>query len=346
MGNVRTNNEDNLYCAGVTLTPETRLLPFSMTGETAAPCAFAVCDGMGGQEDGEFASLTAVSALTELDAAVKGATPDTIDSIVQEYVTKVNGAICNKMIEKSVRIGTTLALIIITPESIKPYNIGDSRIYNLTGGKLSQISEDHTLTAQKVSMGVLSAEQAKRDRDRHRLTRYLGIFEDEMVIEAEPLETLPTNENRRLLICSDGLTDMLPDYRIEKLLNGAAISDAANLLVGEALAAGGKDNTTCIVIDIDVDKKTDVNANVSADMQADVNANVSANIQADVNAIERANVNANLYANTNLASPEPMQVKKQSAPVRIFMMVVRLFKNIPSHIRKLIRRVAPNRGKK
>jgi protein phosphatase len=119
-------------------------------------------------------------------------------------------------------------------------------------GSLEQISEDHTLTMQKVKMGVLTLEQAQRDRDRHKLTRYLGIFEDEMTLEADSLTLppLPAAEHRRLLLCSDGLTDMLPDERIAEILLAATINDAADLLVEEALTAGGKDNVTCIIIDV------------------------------------------------------------------------------------------------
>ena len=250
MGKTRENNEDNLFCAGMMLTPETRDAPFAISGNATAPCVFAVCDGMGGQEDGEFASFAAVRGLTELEAAIKKAPAGKIDGLVQEYVTKINALICDKMREKSVRIGTTLALIIVTGSEIKPYNIGDSRIYELSGGKLWQISEDHTLVMQKVKMGVITNEQAKTDRDRHKLTRYLGIFEDEMAMEAEPLPVLSLTEPRRLLLCSDGLTDMVEDERIEEILLSADTSDAAEMLINEALANGGKDNVTCVVLDM------------------------------------------------------------------------------------------------
>ena len=250
-GNVRANNEDNLYCGGATLTPENRELPFTISGEAEVPCIFAVCDGMGGQEDGEFASFSAVNALTELEYELKSYTPVKTDEHVQKYVTKVNAYLCDVMSEKSVRIGSTLALVIITPDSVMPYNIGDSRIYQCTNGKLRQISEDHTLTMQKVKMGILTEEQARTDRDRHKLTRYLGIFEDEMIIEAEQHLALARSEHQRLLLCSDGLTDMLPDARIEEIMRDMpTTAEAADHLLKEALDNGGKDNTTIIVIDI------------------------------------------------------------------------------------------------
>jgi len=249
-GKIRENNEDNLYCAGAVIKPEASNDAFTLSGQLTAPCVFAICDGMGGQEEGEFASFAVASGLAELEAKIKAVAPNKIDNLVQEYVTKTNDIICAKMREKSIRIGTTLALIIITNGTIKPYNIGDSRIYALEDGKLKQISEDHNLTSQKVKMGVLTQEQARHDRDRNKLTRYLGIFEDEMVIEAESLPALPLTEHRRVLLCSDGLTDMVTDSRVEEILQATTTHNAAELLVKEALEQGGKDNVTCIVIDI------------------------------------------------------------------------------------------------
>jgi protein phosphatase len=250
MGKVRANNEDNLYCDGVTLTPETRDLHFALSGNTAVPCMLAVCDGMGGQEDGEFASLAAVTALGECAETVKAAASASLDAIVQEFVTKTNGLLCDKMREKSVRIGTTFALVIIAEQVIKLYNLGDSRIYALYGDRFSRVSEEHTLTEQKVKMGLLTEEQAEKDRDRHKLTQYLGIFEDELSVTAEVLEALPRDRNCRLLLCSDGLTDMVKNARIEEVMRTArSAEDAVRLLVAEALENGGRDNVTCIVAD-------------------------------------------------------------------------------------------------
>ena len=250
VGKVRMNNEDNLYCGGTFIAPEMQGDAFLASGEAIPPCVFAVCDGMGGQECGEFASLAAASALSELEESIKTAPPGKIDGLVQQYVQKANSIICDKMREKSARIGTTLALVVITNEDIRPYNIGDSRIYDFSNGKLRQISEDHTLAGQKVNMGIITKEQARHDRDRNKLTRYLGIFEDEMVMEAEPLPALSLNEPRRLLLCSDGLTDLVEDEKIKEILQSALISEAAEILVNTALENGGKDNVTCIVIDV------------------------------------------------------------------------------------------------
>ena len=250
IGKVRKNNEDNLYVPGRVIPYDSADAVFTATGDTRVPCVFAVCDGMGGQEHGEYASYVAASALAELEVAIKIAPTSDIDNLVQEYVTKVNSSICNKMREKSVRIGTTLALVVITSEEIRPYNIGDSRIYAMTDGELRQISEDHTLTMQKVNMGILTKEQAKHDLDRNKLTRYLGIFEDEMVMEAERLLPLAIRTHCPLVLASDGLTDLVVDEKIKEVLQSVETKSAAELLTIAALEKGGKDNISCIVINV------------------------------------------------------------------------------------------------
>lgn len=250
MGNVRTNNEDNLYCAGVTLTPETRDVPFSQSGEATSPCLLAVCDGMGGHAQGEAASLAAASALDALAAAMQEAPPGAPDSLVQEYISTVNRQLCEEMREKGLRMGTTLALVVIREDAIYPYNIGDSRIYAQVGGKLSQISREHTVAAQKVEMGFLSQEQARNDPDRHKLTLHLGIHEDELTLSAEAAAPIKLLDNCRVLLCSDGLTDFVSDEYIAEVLHAYSAADAADLLLRTALENGGKDNITCIVAHI------------------------------------------------------------------------------------------------
>jgi protein phosphatase len=161
-----------------------------------------------------------------------------------------NDILCAAMREKTVRMGTTMALALIAEDGVFTYGVGDSRIYALCGEKLRLLSEDHTLVMQKVKMGLLNEEQARKDKDWHKLTRYLGIFQDEMHIAAEAFPALAPGACR-LLLCSDGLTDLvLDDQIVEILCTHANQDDAAEALLQAALQGGGKDNCTCIVIDI------------------------------------------------------------------------------------------------
>ena len=248
VGRIRSNNEDNIYCGGIIIEPDMQDTSYSFKGEVETPCIFALCDGMGGQEDGEFASYVGVQGIAELEKAVKDAKPEEIDGLVQAYVVKINDIICERMKEKSVRIGTTIVLVVITDDLIRPYNIGDSRIYNYSKGKLEQISEDHTLAVQKIKMGFITKEEAKTDRDRNKLTRCLGVFDTEMVMEAEVLPPIKTEKSHRIMLCSDGISDMIDDKRIEILLK-SPIYNVSSLIVKAAVENGGKDNATCIIIE-------------------------------------------------------------------------------------------------
>lgn len=251
-GFVRTNNEDNIYCDGGIITPETRDVPFVSCGSADVPCLFAVCDGMGGEADGEVASLTAVQTLADHADAIKlaAANGQDIDRAVCAYVADANARLCNMMRGRSARMGTTLALAVITATHIHAYNIGDSRIYIFKDGKLTQLTEDHTMAVQKVKMGLITKQEAERDKSRHVLTRYLGIFEDEMTLTPDVIPPVPADDTYRLLLCSDGLTDMVSDEQIESVLREAMdAKDEADALVKAALRNGGRDNVTCIVID-------------------------------------------------------------------------------------------------
>ena len=249
MGRVRTNNEDNLYCDGISLTPQTRDVPFSAHGSADVPCLFAVCDGMGGEEDGELASLMTVTALGEYADRLKSAAlTGRLGDAVQSFVADANQRLCGVMTRRAIRMGTTLALAVVMRNDVMCYTVGDSRIYALRGGTLTQVSEDHTLAVQKVKMGLITKEQAETDRDRHVLTRCLGVFEDEMTPAADELGPFPAEG--RLLLCSDGLTDMAADRDIEAILrSGPDMEAAADALVERALRNGGRDNVTCVVID-------------------------------------------------------------------------------------------------
>lgn len=250
---LRSNNEDNLYCAGLTLTPDTRDESFVLDGETETPCLVAVFDGMGGMSNGELASLIATQTLSECSADI--ISPDDDDhtenvAAVQRYVAKANKMLCQTMQEKSSHFGTTLALAVVTKAWIRAYNLGDSRIYVLTEEEFRQISVDHTLAAQKVRLGVITPEQALTDKGRHTLSIHLGVFEDEFSVMAEELAPLPQAEVHRVLLCTDGLTEKVTDAEIEEVLRSEeTVGGAASCLMEKALANGGKDNITCIVLE-------------------------------------------------------------------------------------------------
>ena len=250
IGSVRKQNEDNFFCSGKMLNQE----KISLHGATETPCIFAVCDGMGGEAHGELASFTVVNVLNEHSERIKSAAmsknENNLDETIQDFISDSNNRLCDIMRKNAFRMGTTLALAVITDNVVKAYNIGDSRIYKFQDGTLSQISEDHTVAEQKIKMGLLTKEEARHDKSKHVLTRCLGIFEDEMILTPNIITPFNVNKECRLMICSDGLTDMLTDKDIENIFKeNQNTSQTTNILVNNALKNGGRDNVTCILID-------------------------------------------------------------------------------------------------
>jgi len=231
---VRENNEDNLYVDGIILPPDTYARPFSIDGITNAPTIFAVCDGMGGESDGEIASLLAVQALTDTDERIKTTSTEKWCDIIQDFANEASEAINAEAKPYGKRMGTTIALVIVEIGGIHCFNIGDSRIYALFPEAFMQITKDHVLAGS------------------HKLTGCIGIG-DERTVE----NYLPITNKCRILICSDGLTDLVEASSIENAMRiHSKIEDAANELIEIALAEGGSDNITIIMLDADLPKKS------------------------------------------------------------------------------------------
>lgn len=236
----RANNEDNLFADGVILPVEAGNRPFSLDGVADIPSIFAVCDGMGGEEAGEVASLTAMEALRAGKEALYHTAPKELPQAIQAFAKGAHHSIQARMEEA--RSGATLALAALTASGALCFNLGDSRIYCMQAGHFRQITYDHTVAADQLRRGIRPAEGAQPDR---RLTRCIGIGAPQAV------ESYPAIKGDfRLLICSDGLSGMVSDDQLAGILFAAAHpSMAADKLLQAALDSGGQDNITAIVLD-------------------------------------------------------------------------------------------------
>lgn len=227
VGLVRAGNEDSIR-------------PMA-DGSTEEPAVIAVADGMGGAVAGEVASRIAIEAAVAepADAAVEPA----------ERIHAGNRAVLDAISEDYTLsgMGTTLTLALFLPAGLlRIAHIGDSRLYVFRDGGLAQATTDHTLVAELVAMGQITAEQAETHPRRNLVTRVIGTE----TINVEEIE-LDLEVGDRILLCSDGLTSMLRDAEIAKLLDASmAPSDAAWALIEAANAAGGADNTTVAVVDV------------------------------------------------------------------------------------------------
>jgi protein phosphatase len=208
---------------------------------------FAVADGLGGHLGGEVASRVAVDTLTE---AAKGdgpeeGIPDRLRSAIQRANAEVSERASKD--QRLTGMGTTITAVIAGHDRVFLGHVGDSRAYLLRDGELRALTEDHSLVQRMVREGRLTPEQAEIHPQRSVLTRALGIDDDLEVDQA----TVEVTAGDRLLLCSDGLTSMVADELIRKILAGHDDPQAASqALVEAANAAGGQDNITTVVLDV------------------------------------------------------------------------------------------------
>ncbi|MGO4122727.1 PP2C family protein-serine/threonine phosphatase [Arthrobacter sp. YAF16] len=212
----------------------------------AADPVFAVADGMGGHEAGEIASGICVRTLSEIPQLATGERNATA-AVVQQYLLEADAGIREAT---GSRAGTTLSGVVVVEQSGIPYwlvlNIGDSRTYRLSQGKLSQVSVDHSEVQELVDAGEITAAEAAVHPRRHVVTRALGTGDE---TEAD-YWLLPVEEGDRILVCSDGLNGELDDEQIARILVSEPDPQAAvDELIQAALRSGGRDNVTCIVVD-------------------------------------------------------------------------------------------------
>lgn len=209
----------------------------------ASPPLFAVADGMGGHAAGEVASEIAISTLEDR------INHNTNVHELGQAVEYANRAVILAADERQglKGMGTTLTAALVQEDRVSIAHVGDSRAYLLYQGKLQQITRDHSLMADLIESGTLSAEEASTHPKRSVITRALGS-DARMTPD---LYEINIQAGDRLLLCSDGLSSMVESAEIESIL--ARIRDpqrCADSLVNAALDAGGHDNITVIVVDV------------------------------------------------------------------------------------------------
>ncbi len=245
VGRRRQNNEDNFFINGTFWEhTEENHVEYAGSSETDHFLC-GVFDGMGGEEYGELASLEAAKLLGRYEDA-------DFQMLCEQYVDEANKDICDMMeMLQGGRMGSTLAMAYINGERLNICNVGDSPIYLLHNETLQQISVNHNEAQSLFDMGIITKEQMRSCRQKNHLTQHLGIFEDELIIEPYCNGDIALQENDYIMLCSDGLTDMLEDKEIENIFkeNSSMYPTALNM-IEEALARGGKDNVTVLLVHI------------------------------------------------------------------------------------------------
>ena len=224
-GKVRTHNEDNVI----------------ILNNNNNEFILAVADGMGGHKAGEVASNIAIEHVRDSFEALEtlGKKEDAIDYL-RKIVKEINEKIFDytKNHPESKGMGTTLVIAIKTDDYVLYGNIGDSSGYVMKNGLLHKITKDHTLVNLLVSTGELTPEQAKFHPRKNLLTRALGA-NDPIEIDIFDVDTNVSG----LFLCSDGLTNMIADDQIEKVLNNkSSIEEQVEKLIKKSNMRGGTDN--------------------------------------------------------------------------------------------------------
>ena len=226
-GKVRKNNEDSL-----------------LVGEGRDETLFVVADGIGGFEAGEVASSIAVDVLKEVEPS------ESLEDAIREANRRILAAARGDA--RFQGMGTTVVAMRFGGTGEEPIaqisHVGDSRAYLLRGAELKPVTEDHSLVAELVRSGDLTRDQASEHPQKNLITRALGA-EDEVDVDTV---VLPVEPGDRLLLCSDGLSDMIPETRMLMILtsNPENPERAVRALVSAALEAGGADNVTVVVVDV------------------------------------------------------------------------------------------------
>lgn len=232
VGMVRPGNEDNFFAEA-----------------DARRGVFIVADGMGGHAAGEVASEMAVQIISrQLLEMSSVLAPDAADR-VQQAMREANRAIHERMLAEADKqgMGTTASVLMLSDNQYLVGQIGDSRIYLLRGGALTQITTDHSYVQEQMDAGLLTPEQARRHPYSNVITRCVGSYPD-VAVDIFSGEMFP---NDVFLVASDGLTGMVGDQRLQNLLlagNGPArMVDAC---IAAANGRGGTDNITAIIIQV------------------------------------------------------------------------------------------------
>ncbi len=208
------------------------------------PNLFIVADGMGGHRAGDYASRHAVETMVSEIQKYKGKKPP---AIFRNAIERANKELHQKASTESSLsgMGTTVVLAALMEDQLWIANVGDSRLY-LLNEEIRQITRDHSLVEEMVRIGELVREEARVHPDKNIITRAVGAASD---VEADIFEE-EVKAGDQILLCSDGLTNMVEDSEILAILKGNGdIADKGKQLVERANQNGGRDNITVIVIE-------------------------------------------------------------------------------------------------
>lgn len=256
VGRQRRDNEDSSYASG---------------------SVFVVADGMGGAQSGEVASKIVVDAFSS-GLPETGTAEERLAVVVQRANREIHER--SRSEAANAGMGTTVTAAYLDGDAIAIAHVGDSRAYLLRDGELRRLTEDHSLVEELVRGGRLTEEEAAEHPQRSVITRALGI---EPLVEIDTW-TYPLRPGDVVLLCSDGLTSMVSEQQLQRVVVAApTLNEAAQRLIGAANEAGGRDNITVVLFrvaragreDASLDQPTVITTPVAAPRPAPTRAQIS-----------------------------------------------------------------------
>lgn len=240
LGRVRENNEDKFEF----------YVPEEERAIATRGLVFVVCDGMGGHAAGQIASELTLN--TFLDVYLNHPS-DSAPFAMDAAVTAANRYVYDVAMSVPDRrgMGTTLSALILLQDEVFTVQVGDSRVYRIRGGEISQLTGEHTWVDEAIRQGWVTEEGAKTHKNRHMLLRAVGV---EPAVEVE-VRTHDSAEGDLYVLCSDGLSNHVSDGQILEVAQRFSPADAVRKLVSMALLDGGSDNCTAMVVRTDALKR-------------------------------------------------------------------------------------------
>ncbi len=238
-GKVRKNNEDNFYFFDHILDNTLEEVHLKVNANTKNTVVFGVFDGMGGHEHGEKASAILANMTKEREFH-----EEELEEQLLEICNEANLEVCDLMREYRVRIGSTASFIALHKNNAYTCNIGDTPVYLYHNGELLDMYEEHT--ERRMYERLYGFADAKK---KYRLTQNIGVFEEEMMIKPYT-QSFEIQKGDILIICSDGLTDMVDKETICSILDNHK-ENREIILRDKALENGGRDNITIILIEVE-----------------------------------------------------------------------------------------------
>ena len=211
---------------------------------------FVIADGMGGHNAGDYASKKAIDLLTDY---IANSGEQEAVSAIQQGITIANEIIYTEASKDTAKagMGTTMVVATVEGDILRVANVGDSRLYVMEAGVLRQVTRDHSVIEEMVRKGQVSKEVAQHHPKRNLITRAVGA-EDRIRVDFFDVELHNVDA---VLMCSDGLTNMLEDDKIAEIMTlDVSVHQKVAGLVEEANLAGGKDNITVLIIEAIVDE--------------------------------------------------------------------------------------------